>query len=294
MKIQIAKIIYILGAMLLFALPIFSSAQTVSVISDKNSYHINESFLVMVKLSSLGQSVNTIAGNVLVPTDMFTVSNIEIGKSFISLWVDKPVYSDGVIHFSGGLPGGYSGSDGTVFTFVASLKQNINTEIVLKDFEAFLNDGKGTAVSGLILNNLKLNISKNSTNTNNYQPDTDITAPEKFEIVIDRDPSVEHNKYFVSFFATDKGSGVARYEVEESPWIISLFDYKKVWTNVKNLQVLQYQNWPSTIQVRAYDGAGNMTKETVYKFNNYIYYALGIFFLIFIIINIKKWYNKKS
>jgi hypothetical protein len=294
MKIKIVKMVYILGTMLLFVSPIFSSAQTVSIISDKGSYNIGDSFLVMVKLSSLGQSVNTIAGTVLVPMDIFTVSNIETGKSFISLWVEKPTYTDGQIHFSGGLPGGYSGSDGTIFTFVASLKQNINSEITLKDFEAFLNDGKGTVASNLALNNLKLNISKNSTTTNNYQPDTDITAPEKFEVVINRDPSIENNKYFVSFFATDKGSGVVRYEVEEKPIIISLFGYKKVWPDVKNLQVLQYQNWPSIIQVRAYDGAGNMTEETVYKFNNYIYYALGILFMILIIINIKKWYNKTS
>ncbi len=293
MKIKLSKIVYTAGIMLLFVLPNFISAQTVSIISDQNSYNIGDSFLVMVKLNSLGQSVNTIGGTVIVPADIFTVSNIETGKSFISLWVDKPVYIDGKIHFSGGLPGGYSGSDGVIFTFVVRIKQDINTEISLIDFEAFLNDGKGTAVSGLVLNALKLNLNNNSTTTSDYRSDIDNIPPEKFQVVIDRDISIENNKYFVSFFATDKGTGVSRYEVEEVPWIISLFGYKKIWPDVKNLQVLEYQNWLSTIHVRAYDAVDNMTEETVVNCSYYIYYILALLISMFVIFNLKRWYNKK-
>jgi hypothetical protein len=294
MKIKLSNIVYMAGIMLLFVLPNFISAQTISIVSDQNSYNIGDSFLVIVKLNSLGQSVNAIGGTVLVSEDMFAVSNIETGKSFISLWVDKPVYVDGKIHFSGGLPGGYSDSDGIIFTFVARLKQNINTEIGLSDFEAFLNDGKGTAVSSLVLNTLKLSFNKNSTTTSDYQSDIDNIPPEKFQVVIDRDISIQNNKYFVSFFATDKGTGVSRYEVEEDPWIISWFGYKKSWPDAKNLQVLKYQNWISTIHVRAYDVVNNMTEETVVNYGYYIYYLLTLLISIFVIFNLKRWYNKKS
>ena len=166
-------------------------------------------------------------------------------------------------------------------------------EINFKNISAYLNDGKGTPVSRLTLKALTFDISKDSTITSNYKSDIDITPPEKFDIVMAKDISIENNKYFVSFFAVDKGSGLARYEVEEKPLVISLFGYKKVWLDVKNLQVLEYQNWPSIIYVRAYDQAGNVTEENIYKFNNYIYYTLALLLFVLIIINIKKWYNEK-
>lgn len=293
MKIRISKIVYIIGTILLFALPVISSAQTVKVSSDNSNYNVGDTFLVQVKLDSGGQPINTISGEVLIPEDIFSISNIETGGSFISLWVEKPNYVMGKISFSGGLPGGYSGSEDTIFSFVLKAKTTGLPIINLQNISAYFNDGRGTAVTSIKLMPLSLQISSNNVSTNKvYSPVTDITKPESLTLAISRDPAIENNKYFVSFFAVDKGSGIARYEVKESPWILSLLGYKKVWTNPANPQILQYQNWISTVTVTAYDTNGNLVRSQVINYFDYMYYYILIIILVVIaILNYKKWYT---
>jgi hypothetical protein len=296
MIIRKIKIIYAVVVMLLFVFPLFIFAQTVKISSNGDKYDVGDTFFVEVKLDSGGQFINSLGGDILISEDIFAVSNIETGSSFISLWTDKPNYADGRISFSGGLPGGYSGSDGTVFSFILEAKKAGTTTVGFEKINAYLNDGKGTLVSPIELKPLQLKIKMSNSGVNKvYSPATDNIKPDSLTLKISRDPSVENNMHFVSFFAVDKGSGVLRYEVEEIPWIISIFGYKIVWSDVKNLQVLKYQNWISTVHVRAYDSAGNMIEETVLNYNNHhVYYALALLVVILMTFYVKKWYDNKS
>jgi len=78
--------------------------------------------------------------------------------------------------------------------------------------------------------------------------DEDTTPPEHFEALISRDPSLFNNQYFVSFFTTDKGSGVARYEVREGD---------RDFLRAQSPHLLLDQSLESVIQIKAVDKAGN-------------------------------------
>ena len=98
-----------------------------------------------------------------------------------------------------------------------------------------------------------------------YTPDTDTISPEKFEIVLGRDTTIENGQYFVAFSAVDKGSGVVRYEVEEAPIFLSWLGVHKIWSEASDPQILHYQHMMSTVMVRAYDANGNVTESRVSK-----------------------------
>lgn len=264
----------------LLVFPLSSFAQTVSLKSDKTEYNKGDSFLVTASLDAAGYSINSIGGTVLIPADRFDVSQIETGGSFVSLWVKRPELTAGNasstagpkgnyyrIDFSGGLPGGYSGSNGTIFSFVLRAKEAGLGKLDLNGLEAFLNDGKGTAVPSIKSVPLNMSIANNASLPRlSYTAKIDTTPPEPFDVSLSKDASVAGNKYFVSFFAVDKGTGVAKYEVEEDPWVLSWFRVKKIWNDSESPQVMYYQKWVSTVKVRAYDAAGNVREEKTTKF----------------------------
>ena len=251
-----------------FIFPLISFAQSVSIESDTNVHNIGDTFLVTVLFNSSGKSINSFGGKVVVPPDYFEVQEIQTGDSFISLWTQKPSLDlkSGEILFSGGLPGGYSGSAGTLFTFVVRVTREGDTQIQIEDFVAFLNDGRGTPVTSLQKIPLESS-SKNDPSSPNkiYTTKKDTVSPESFILSIDQDPSIENGKYFVSFFATDKDSGIQGYQVEEYPWGISIFGFKQIWKAAQNPQVLKYQKWGSTIKVKVFDTKGNFAEEKITK-----------------------------
>lgn len=264
----------------LLIIPMISLAQTVSLKSDKTKYNLGDSFLVTASLDAAGNDINSLGGTIMIPSDRFEVSQIETGGSFMSLWVQRPeLAANGIagttgtsssqyrIDFSGGLPGGYSGSSGTIFTFVLKVKKAGSDEVDLDGLKAYLNDGKGTAVTSIKLIPLKIIVTNDASLPQlTYTAKIDTTPPEPFSISLSKNRSVAGNKYFVSFFAVDKGTGIAKYQVEEDPWILSWFGYKKVWDDSESPQILYYQKWISTIKVRALDTAGNVKEEKVTKF----------------------------
>ena len=294
LKIFKNKKIFFLVILFFLLIYSFSFAQNISILSDKNKYNVGDNFLVEVKIDSFGKAINSLGGVITIPEGLFDISDIQIGSSFISLWTQRPKLENNEIFFSGGLPGGYSGSDGTIFTFILKTKKEGSVEIRLRNFEAFLNDGRATPISPIKMIFLPIIIENNINVLNEvYLVKKDIVPPEDFELSISRDISIDDNKYFVSFFAIDKGSGIARYEVEEDPWIVSLFGYKKVWKEAENPQILYYQKWFNTIKVRAFDSMGNVTEEKIIKlidFENKIYLVV-LLFVILLFFTIKK--NRK-
>ena len=282
----------IILAISLIIIPIGVFAQTVSLISAKKTHNIGDTFLVKVILNSSGKQINSLGGTISIPSNDFVVSNIETGESFISIWTEKPELKGNEINFSGGLPGGYSGGEGVIFTFVLKTISEGSSEVTLKNFKAFLNDGSGSMVDYISIVPLKI-VNRNNPN---IKPDIyvfkeDNLPPEVLNISVNKDTSIDNNKYFVSFFASDKESGIKNYEVIEEPW---LFGYKKVWKDSKTPQVLDYQIWPTRVKVRAIDNYGNVIEEDIYVNSKNKFLLLTLLTLI-IILSIGKrkiWYNK--
>ncbi|MEI6304857.1 MAG: cohesin domain-containing protein [Candidatus Taylorbacteria bacterium] len=292
---------------ILFNLPSTTSAQTVTMKTAQSKYNVGDSFIVSLNLDAKGKQINSMGGSILIPTQAFEVSNIEIGGSFISLWIDRPSLENihrsstsSEIRFSGGLPGGYSGSSGNILSFVLTALKHGDQSLSVDNFNAYINDGRGTALSNVTITKLRLSVGNDDRATKIvYKPSDDTTSPEPFDISLGSDPTVTDNDYFVSFFAVDKGSGVTRYEIEERPWIISILGVSKLWTQAQSPQILYYQKWISTIEVRAFDASGNVREESIIKpFNIGVsaYLLLIIVVILFIIIfpRVIRWYNQTS
>jgi hypothetical protein len=178
-----------------------------------------------------------------------------------------------------------------IFDFVLKVKKNGIGKVFLNNFDAFFNDGEGTIVDNIKLIPLVVEIKENVLFEKEiYTTKIDTINPESFDLLISKDQSIENNKYFLSFFTVDKDSGIARYEVEEKPWIISWFGYRKIWPNAKSPLVLKYQNWVTVIKVTAFDLFENKTEEIIIKpmSLNYIIYLFVLVFVMLILLFIIK------
>ncbi|MFA4890589.1 MAG: cohesin domain-containing protein [Candidatus Paceibacterota bacterium] len=299
------KFIFLLSALCFLLSVAPALAQSLILKSAKSSYNVGDSFSVSLSINTDGQAINTISGTISVPTDKFQIVDVRYGSSIVSLWVDKPKidYNNGTIIFTGGIPGGYNGSNGPILSFGLKAKKVGSAVVGLQDIKVLLNDGIGTELKNISLNTLSLNISeapakpvqetpaepeKNppAGGEEIYAPTPDITPPENFIPVISRHPSIENNKFFASFFAVDKDTGISYYEVEEKPFLLSLVTdkFNKPFIKADSPNILRGQYWSYRVIVRAYDQAGNYT--TGFADKPFSPIILLIFVLILIAISI--------
>ena len=253
----------------IFLFPLIIHAQSVSLSAPKTSYTIADSIVVTASVDTGKKAINTVSGTVTFLSKSLSLSDLRYGNSIISLWVEKPnVLSGGAINFTGGIPGGFNGNAGPLFTFVVKPKSQGTITIALKDIHVLLNDGSGAELSFVKLIPLTLTITDikaappslpKAIKEQSPILSKDTTAPENFAPMVSRHPSIGDNAYFVSFNAIDKDTGVAKYEVREEPKIISLFtdSFGTEWKEAKSPYILLYQNWASQVSVKAIDGAGN-------------------------------------
>lgn len=279
-------------------LPVLANAQSISLSSSKSSYEVGDSILITVSVDTGGQSINTMGGVVNFSVDTVSVSDVRYGNSVISLWVDKPTADNniGAIKFTGGVPGGYSGSSGTIFTFIAKVKKQGSTTFSLNDVHVLANDGSGAEISGVKRPSLTIKITPASaspvskpTSTPTPKPilQSDQISPETFVPLIGHSPSISQDAYFVSFFAVDKDSGVSKYEVQETPAGLSIFGdiFATEWKPAISPYVLKYQKWGSRVRVKAIDQSGNTVISEVYKpFSTGLFILILILSLIFVVI----------
>ncbi len=87
-----------------------------------------------------------------------------------------------------------------------------------------------------------------------YRAMIDATAPEEFKLEIGQDPAMFEGKYFLSFAATDKTSGIDYFEVKEGKR-----DFKKA----SSPYLLEEQVLGKKIVVRAYDKASNWREAEI-------------------------------
>ncbi len=276
------------------------SAQVYYLESSQKTYEQGRNIEVSLFIDTLQQQVNTLSAKIVVEKGL-EIKDIRYGSSILTLWVDKPSinYKDNTIYFTGGLPGGYSGSRGQLLSFVVSGDILGTREISVKDTNILLNDGEGTVAQGVTSRSLKLSIIKKqnevASNVISKVIGEDIVVPENFIPIISSNNDLGDGEYFVAFSAVDKDSGISHYDVEEWPWLISsLFDsyiYKE--TNVQSPYFLKYQKWANKIIIRAYDAKGNYTDASIFKWFSPIINILLIIILIILVILITFFVTKK-
>jgi hypothetical protein len=268
---------------LVLIIPNLVTAESLNLKTTKTSYRVGDSFQVSVSIDAGANSINTISGKIKIPTDFFQISNLRYGDSIVTLWVEKPAIDQvsGQISFAGGIPGGFNSKVGQILTFGLKAKKAGSVSLTSADVGVLLNDGQGTPLAGLTTPNLKLTIlealpppvaPKKDPETplpppapvpEVYTPPVDTVTPEGFMPLVSKHPNIADNKYFVSFSAVDKDSGISYYEVKEIP--DSLPFWETDWEKSDGLYVLKNQYWMTKVVVRAYDQQGNYTDGEAYK-----------------------------
>jgi hypothetical protein len=242
-----------------------SCAQAAGVFAEPASYFENgqKFYEIKIFLNTDGKSINALEGEMLYPQQDLNFQKITDGSSIVNFWIKDPQKSpDGKIIFSGGMPGGYEGEKGLLFSAIFSLKNDSSpgqTEISFQNFKVYLNDGRGTEKK---LADFKSTLNLNETEIATVQADT--KPPEVFAPYVTRDPNLAGGLWVVILSAQDKGEGIDHYEVFES-----VKEYKPEeivknnslpWQIVKDPKayILHDQSLGNYVYAKAVDKAGNV------------------------------------
>ena len=176
--------------------------------------------------------------------------------------MEKPkIESENQIIFSGGLPGGFTGDKGLIFSMIFQLKETGSVsggDINAENIKVFLNDGSGTSTN-ISLSSFNFNVTKEE--KADVKEIEDANLPELFVPYIGRDPNIFDNKWFVAFATKDKGLGIDHYKVWENTQKYDTNNINNVqgikWTKAESPYLLKDQELQNYIYVKAVDKAGN-------------------------------------
>jgi len=260
------------------------------------AYGPGDSFLVNVKLDTEDNCVNTVEANIAFPRNILQVGDFLSGESFLSVWVERPdtesmsrINESGVLHFSGGIPGGYCGRIpgdpgvsnivGQIIFYVPNfIVGNIKNKPAAIDFaegtRAFINDGFGTEEK-LTTKGAEITIADKSVISEDVWDNKikeDKTPPEPFVIEVYSRGDIFNGKSYITFNTTDKQTGIDHYEVleirpdevvgvkPETGFFEKLFGRERPapeWKRGNIPYLLNDQELLSIIKVKAIDKAGN-------------------------------------
>jgi len=252
---------YLIAGAAIFAIGFFflpvavKAATTVYFDLEKPVIYEGDIFLVNLRISSPDKPINVVDGTILYDNNNLEIKEVSIGNSLFALWPKPPVFSNnkGTLSFVGGAPDGFQGEKGEVLKIIFLAKGEGEAQIDFLDgFSVFLHDGQGTQINPW-LRPLSLNILTRPAEIpakDEWQAliESDKNPPESFEVAIGQEPSIFNNQYFISFFTTDKESGLDHYEIQEGtgPYIVRDSPY-----------LLKDQKLRSIIRVKAIDKAIN-------------------------------------
>jgi len=248
----------------------FVSAAELYLESSQPEYAPNETFSVDIRLNVTSpENVTAIAGYLKFDNQLLKAVDFLTGNSIL-MFIETPKINqeEGIISFSGIIPGGYTGrlpgdpGESNLLgkiIFQAQKTANPQTNLhFLDNSRVLLDDGK-EAKTNLVLKSLEIKISKqeivfNPLNDWEKIKEEDKTPPEEFkpEIVkID-------DKYFLVFNSQDKQSGIDHYEIQISKetllgQLVPLGNFEKD----ESPYLLNESDLDKIIEVKAVDKAGN-------------------------------------
>lgn len=123
-------------------------AATLSASPSTGVYTTGSNFTVSVLVNTESKSINAAEGVLTYNPKELSVVSVNRNSSIFNLWVTEPTFSNsaGTINFSGGLPSGYAGSAGTVFTVTFRPILAGAPRISFTGGSVLANDGQGTNV----------------------------------------------------------------------------------------------------------------------------------------------------
>jgi len=260
-------LVFLLGVSLI--LPLIGQAAELYLESSEENYYVNETFITNIRIDvGNNESINAIEAYLKFPNDILEVKDFSTGNSILT-FIEEPKIDQeqGLISFVGIIPGGYSGRIpgdpgesnllGKIIFY--SISPGI-AEIIFKDSsQALLSDGEGTSANltdkGIIVDVQKIDDINLVKDEWKKELEKDNVLPEDFNpeiIKID-------GKYYLSFTAKDKNSGIDYYEISEKNFWESINKLSGVgkWADAESPYLLKDQSLSNRIEIKAVDKAGN-------------------------------------
>jgi len=228
---------------------------------DSGKYYQDETFSVQVMIDTEEDCINTVKGEIDFSKDVLEAVNFATGNSILTIWLQTPKIDQnlGKISFIGGIPGGYCGPlpgepgelDLLLKIFFKTKREGMANLRFSEESQVLLNDGLGTpaklTIKGAVFTILP-GIPEIPKKEWQEELEKDNIPPEPFEIEIHRTPEIFEGKYFITFFTSDKQTGLDYFEVKEG---------KRNWEKAESPYLLEDQDLKSIIKVKAVDKAGN-------------------------------------
>lgn len=251
---KLTKMVSVCSALLFsvfLAYPVFAADFSVTASSSKLG--VGQDLVVTVNLDTLGEKANAVSGVVTFDPLLLSYKSFKLNSSAINFWLTEPKETvPGKIEFAGITPGGWVG-ESEIFSLVLSAKKAGRSNIDITDGSVLKNDGAGTSLP-VSVKSLALSVQSSPVVGVGVSPIVDYVPPELFVIEIGRSPTLFDGKWFASFSAQDKQSGISYYEVQEVTGRVP--DANK-WVKTTSPYVLGDQNRSGYIFVKAVDFAGN-------------------------------------
>ena len=254
------RIFLILGLLLL--VPSSAQAVLLRVSPGEGTYTVGQSGTATVMLDPEGQPLNAVSLQIDVP-QVLRITGIDLGGSAVQFWVHPPSYTKQTVTLEGGSPGQFENRASVIAKIKFEATAVGSGTIAIRPSSAvLLADGQGTAAQTQAIA-MGITVRARAAGTTPHpdiseppisQAANDDTAPKRFSLEIGQDGNIFSGQYFVSFFTTDRGTGIARYEVSQNGGAFVL---------ARSPYLLSDQSLHSVIRVRAFDDAGNV-RESVY------------------------------
>lgn len=284
-KSEVSLTKFLLSALLVLLFYTISvpSASAALLYFDPGQAEVNRGDSITIGLrldTDEGECINTVDAVVHYDPSVRLV-DVSRGSSILNLWVENPKIDEEkhTVTFAGGIPGGYCGripGDPSLTNVILELifkspglsvggGDNESARIWIDESaQVLLHDGFGTNAP-LRLQDSKIILSKTAgpSVADEWRQDVldDNDLPSDFAITLSQLDTAFSGKYFITFNAIDKQSGIDHYEVMEEPITeFSTFTWGRAdapWIITESPYVLLDQSLNSTIRVKAIDKAGN-------------------------------------
>ncbi len=269
--------VFLLGICIYLLLPLIGQAAELYLESSQPEYAPNETFSVDIRLNvTPPENVTAIEGYLKFDNQSLKAIDFLTGNSVL-MFIETPKISQeqGIVSFSGIIPGGYTGrlpgdpgESNLLGKIIFQTQKTINPEnsIYFSDNSRVLLDEGKEVKTNLVFKPLEIKISSqevafNPLNDLERIKEEDKIPPEEFkpEIVkID-------DKYFLVFNTQDKQSGIDHYEVATLKE--NLFGQLTLISNFSkgtNPYIINEANLSQIIKIKAIDKAGNERIITLY------------------------------
>ncbi len=259
-----AIILLIVGFVLF---PTITSGAVLYLEPAEGEYQPADTFIVEIKIDTENQCINAVGVDLSFSQNIFKAIDFSQGESIINLWTETPQINQeaGNLSFSGGIPGGYCGRipgdpgasnllGKIIFRVPGMMVSQLGIPLAqisfLENSQVLLNDGLGTKAELTLQGASFTIIDKSEAVKDEWREELkkDNIAPELFEIEVHQYPAIFEGKYFITFFTSDKQTGIDYYEVKEG---------SQDWKKAESPYLLENQNLQSIIKVKAVDKAGN-------------------------------------